>query len=58
MSLAAYVIQSDLGLRVWQAEDAEHAVEQHRDAFPDEDVLGVGIAVKASSDWPAIKLEE
>jgi len=53
--LSVYVIQSDTGLRVWQAEDADHAVEQHRDAFPEEPVLGVNIAVKASSEYPAIK---
>ena len=57
MSLQVYVIQSDLGLRIWYAEDVDHAIEQHRDAFPDEPILGVDIAVKASSEWPGVKLE-
>lgn len=47
MSLSIYVIESDMGLRIWQAESADHAIEQHRDAFPDEPVLGVSIAIKA-----------
>ena len=42
-----YVIESNTGLRVWQADDVEHAIEQHADAFPDEPVLGVSVAIKA-----------
>ncbi len=57
MSLQVYVIQSDTGLRVWQAEDVEHAIEQHEDSFPEEPVLGIDVAVKASSAYPSIKLE-
>jgi hypothetical protein len=50
-----YVIQSDTGLRVWQADDPEHAIEQHTDAFPEEDFLGISVAVKASSEYPSAK---
>jgi hypothetical protein len=50
-----YVIQSDTGLRVWQADDVEHAIEQHNDAFPDEQFIGISIAVKASSEYPYAK---
>jgi len=49
-----YVIQSDNGYRVWQADSTDHAVEQHKDAFPDEAVLGVSIAVKSSSEYPGV----
>jgi len=45
-----YVIQTDTGYRVWQADDVEHALEQHEDAFgddPNERVLGISIAVQA-----------
>ena len=45
--LSIYVIESEHGLRIWQAEDIEHAIEQHNDAFPDESVLGISIAIKA-----------
>lgn len=61
MSIQIYVIESLLGrdenlspltgLRVWQGDDIEHAIEQHRDAFPDEPVLGISVAVKASSEY-------
>jgi len=47
-----YVIQTDTGLRVWQADDVEHAIEQHDDAFPEEQFLGISVAVKASSAYP------
>lgn len=39
--LRTYVVDSPLGGRRWQAEDAEHAREQHAEAFPDEPILGV-----------------
>lgn len=35
-----YVVTSELGERRWHAEDADHAREQHDDAFPDEPILG------------------
>ena len=79
-----YVIQTPNGYRVWQAESADHAVEQHHSAFLDEEcdeecitrcpfvppekcrvghgcsvcdeaVMGVAIAVKASSEYPGVK---
>jgi len=53
-----YVIQSDTGLRVWQAEDVDHAIEQHEDAFPEEEFIGISIAVKASSEYPHAKAAE
>ena len=37
--LKPYVVRSDLGTRVWHAENARHACEQHEDAFPEEPVL-------------------
>ncbi len=40
-SLQTYVITSEPGERRWQAEDADHAREQHEDAFPDEPLLSV-----------------
>lgn len=46
-----YVIQSDTGLRIWQAEDVDHAIEQHEDAFPEEEFIGISVAVKASSAY-------
>lgn len=61
MRMQIYVIESligrdeDLspvtGLRVWQADDPEHAIEQHKDAFPEEPFLGISVAVKASSEY-------
>lgn len=36
-----YIVTSQLGSRNWHADDAEHAAEQHRDAFPDEPVISV-----------------
>ena len=60
-----YVIESLLGrdddlnpvtgLRVWQADDAEHAIEKHHDAFPEEPFLGISVAVKASSDYDSAR---
>ena len=60
-----YVIESLLGrddalnpvtgLRVWQAEDPEHAIEQHKDAFPEEPFLGISIAVKVSSEYDSAR---
>jgi hypothetical protein len=52
-----YVIQSDTGLRVWQAEDVAHAIDQHDDAFPEERFVGISVAVKASSEYPAAASE-
>lgn len=48
-----YVIESDAGLRIWQADDVEHAIEQFEDAFNDERFLGISVAVKASSEFPS-----
>ncbi len=39
--LYPYLVTSDLGIRTWQAEDEDHAREQHEDAFPDELVTSV-----------------
>ena len=36
-----YLVVSDLGARVWYADDEAHALEQHTDAFPDEGVITV-----------------
>lgn len=36
-----YAVTTPLGTRIWHADDADHAVEQHDDAFPDEPVLAV-----------------
>jgi hypothetical protein len=35
--------------RVWEADDAPHAVEQHRDAFPEEEVVAVWLDVTAEA---------
>lgn len=40
LDLDAWVVESELGQRIWQADDIDHALEQHRDAFPDESVTG------------------
>ncbi len=53
--MSIYVIQSEHGYRVWQADSTEHAIEQHEDAFPDEVVLGVAIAIKSSSEYPGVR---
>jgi len=60
-----YVIESLLGrdddlnpvtgLRAWQAEDTEHAIDQHKDAFPEEPFLGISVAVKASSEYDSAR---
>lgn len=65
MRMQIYVIESLLGrnddlspvtgLRVWQAEDVEHAIAQHKDAFPEEPFLGVSIAVKVSSEYDSAR---
>jgi hypothetical protein len=36
MALRKYVVVSGLGKREWWAEDADHALEQHIDAFKDD----------------------
>lgn len=43
--LKDFVITSEMGERNWLAEDAEHAIEQHNDAFGEDDyetILSVG----------------
>lgn len=45
------------GLRVWQADDPDHAIEQHRDSFPNEPFLGISVAVKASSEYDSARGE-
>jgi hypothetical protein len=35
--------------RTWDAEDAQHAVEQHEDAFPEEEVIAVWRDVTAEA---------
>lgn len=42
--LTAWLVESAAGSRRWQAEDIDHALEQHRNAFPDEAVLAAGLA--------------
>lgn len=42
-SAAYYLVQSNEGLRRWLADDAEHAAEQHRDAFPDEPIISITV---------------
>ncbi len=39
--LFTFVVTSPLGERDWFAADADHACEQHLDAFPDEPIVGV-----------------
>jgi hypothetical protein len=39
--LRTYVVTSDLGERRWQAENEDHAREQHDDAHPDEPIESV-----------------
>ena len=36
-----FAVLTDLGWRTWIADDSDHAVEQARDAFPDELILKV-----------------
>lgn len=36
-----FVIESTMGQRNWMANDADHAIEQHVDAFPEEPILYV-----------------
>jgi hypothetical protein len=43
--LLPFIIYSEMGKRTWQADDAHHAIEQHRDAFPDEPIY------RATLDW-------
>lgn len=38
--MSDWIVESELGQRVWQADDIDHALEQHRDAFPDERITG------------------
>lgn len=37
--MKTYKITTDMGDRRWQAEDKEHALEQHLDAFSDEEEI-------------------
>jgi hypothetical protein len=39
--MGIWIITSDLGVRRWNAEDKDHAAEQHRDAHPDEDIHSI-----------------
>lgn len=41
MEQTTYVVTSDQGERTWCADDADHAREQHIDAFPDESIVDV-----------------
>lgn len=36
-----YRVRTDEGVRLWHADDAEHAREQHIDAFADEAILDI-----------------
>lgn len=36
-----YYVRSPLGTRMWHADDAIHATEQHHDSFPQEPVISV-----------------
>ena len=38
-----YVVTTAMGQRCWQADDADHAIDQHIEAHPDEPVLLVGL---------------
>jgi hypothetical protein len=40
-ALKTFSVRSALGKRDWRAEDAEHAAEQHYDAFPDERITEI-----------------
>lgn len=39
--LFTFVVHTSLGERTWQAEDEQHAREQHQDAFSDEPIIWV-----------------
>lgn len=39
--LKDFVVLSELGERIWHAEDIVHAAEQHVDAFPDEEIITI-----------------
>lgn len=36
-----WVVVSDVGWRLWAAEDQNHAREQHEDAFPEEPIESI-----------------
>ena len=40
-TLRSFVISTQFGERQWMAESDEHAREQHKDAFPDEEIRWV-----------------
>lgn len=48
-----YEIETPLGTRRWHAEDAEHAREQHLDAFGNDDPDGRIVAVTMVDDCTA-----
>lgn len=48
-TLETFVITTANGRREWQAEDADHAAEQHEDAFadePGEQIIAISRTVK------------
>lgn len=46
--LSTFKITSPEGVREWEAEDEDHAREQHEDAFPEEPILAVSSRVDAA----------
>lgn len=52
-ALSPWAVESELGQRIWHAADVDHALEQHRDAFPDERVTGAWVTDESpGSDHP------
>lgn len=37
--MMTFIVETENGLRQWQADSVDHAREQHADAFPDEAIL-------------------
>lgn len=52
-----YMVVSDMGARVWHADDEAHALEQHTDAFPDEGVITV-VDIEPTCDVCDTTMEE
>ena len=44
--LRTWTIETEAGQREWQADDVDHALEQHRDAHPNEPVIGAWLGSK------------
>lgn len=49
--LRTFKVTSPEGVREWQAEDEDHAREQHEDAFPEEPIIAVSSRASAVSEY-------